>query len=343
MGLINTTLLGEMTDLIGQHYKKLYDAYGTETSPPADSLRANADRMLAISVNNDNYELQASMNAALKSLTGVATQASKADDLNGAISALSKHCQSYGSTVNSSITNLRTYLAYLNTVPWTFFVMQGFGDCYADVIGSALTADHVASDSMNPLVNSGTPNGMGRNTVGGAFAAGEAIDHTLYAEAAAIAVVATAFSGGGSAPAVTVAGTDDTGATTTTWGGTFTGNNPGDTTAVNTTLSAPVATAYQRATVAVGSITGMVAWQVLSIDTGASQEYVIVEEASGGNLTAYFKKTHAGGAAVTGAAAVALTPSVAGRRLRSVSGITLTIGTHSAGSVIIDCVQPRGY
>ena len=116
-----------------------------------------------------------------------------------------------------------------------------------------------------------------------------------------------------------------------TWSATLTGNNP--VSAVATTIT-PAITATGLQTVAIGSATGIVEGSVLLIDDGLStEEFVSVIAISGTNITAVFAQTHLAGADVDTLTTKALTPSVSGRRLKKVVGMTITAADITEGGV----------
>jgi hypothetical protein len=257
------------------------------------------------------------------------------------LGSIDSHIQRRGGVVNASISNLATFLTYYNGgaggAKFSSLLTPEFSDIYYARNAVRLPGAGIMSPAINPA--NGAASGLGTRAVGGAFADGLAPDLTKYSEVGLVAVTTVNFAAGTAPPSITVAGVDDTGAATTTWTNPFVGNNP--TAVIGTTLSAPV-TAWSRQTVAVASITGIAPGSWLTLEAGTvNEELILVEAVAGANITAVFKKAHAGASAVAGNSTIALTPSVAGRRCRDVTGITINITGHSAGTVRIDGVQDR--
>lgn len=154
--------------------------------------------------------------------------------------------------------------------------------------------------------------------------------------------VQTNFSGGSAAPTVTFDGTDAEG-NSITWTATVTGgNNP--TAAVSTTLSADVLTAAARVTVQVGSLSGIVAGSVLIVSEGlVDEERILVESIDSGatTITAVFLRNHDSGATLTGFRTFTATPGTAGRRVRTVTAITIGVTGHTTGQVRVTGVPDR--
>jgi hypothetical protein len=445
---------------------------------------------------------------------------------------LDSHFTARGSEVDSSITDTSSYLSYYNGGGggslFSVLVDPGFAALYAAIVGTNLPVAGVMSPAIHPVVDSTvSAYAMGQKNTAGTFNAGTAVNTGLYSAVNPIVEVVTDFSGGSAPPAVTIAGTDNTGVTSTTWSVTLTGNNPaaavatavlaappfsattlyeaGDIVSASMTLngaidnsvttitaassstgvpatpfaiqidteqlwvsaisgtswtvtrgyngttaashndksvvtvvaaatnlngsitsgattivvnnaavfpspnyvlvigseqmlvtaasgnSLTVTRAYnsttgaahanlalvslgnlnlnyqstieqlntaptgatwsllsgpivgqKRQTVLVGSTTGIVAGTVLTVDAGLpTQEVIIVEAVGTGTITAVFQLAHTAGATLTGNQSYATTPSVSGRRLVSVSGITLTLSSHSAGAVRVCGRQDR--
>lgn len=258
------------------------------------------------------------------------------------LDSINNHMSRKGPGVDSSITSLSAAMTYYNTTAFTSLLSPAFGDLWYAVYGVRLPAAGLFHPAIHPTYDSTvSANGMGLRAVGGSFTAGTAASYTLYEEVTPLLEVTVDFASGGAAPVISVAGTDHTGATSTTWDVTLGSNNP--TAAVSTTTSEAI-TAQDRQTITLASGTGIVAGSVLTINAGLDdEEVIVVESVSGADIVAVFNKAHDSGAAVTGKTTVALTPSVAGRRLRSVSGITITISSHSAGTVRVVGKMDRGW
>lgn len=343
--LITQADLLSFTDKLAAYYDRLNEAFGLASDPvPArGTLRRLADLALAIPVDSDSYEQQADLNKAAAAWLDAASTEANVEELHQVINSLQNHAKLRGGSVDASITSLQTYLSYLNATPYTAMLAPGFQDAYKIISDLTLTASMVFHRGISPDLNATLyPNGMGSRAVGGSFSAGSEAETALYAAVNPVVVVTADFAGGSGAPTVTIAGEDDTGATSTTWTAAVTGgNNPAS--AVSTTVT-PAVNAQERQTVAVGSLDGIVAGSVLTVDAGlTSQETVVVEAVDTGatTITAVFQKAHTAGATLAGRRTLATTPSVAGRRLVSVAGVTIGITGHSAGTVRVDGRQER--
>jgi len=260
--------------------------------------------------------------------------------MKAAVSAINSHAAALGSSVDSSVTNLTSLMVYANTTRFTSMLAPTFGDLWYALFGTRLTPYGLLSPAIHPTWNADvSAEGMGSRAYGGSFTAGTAMDNTLHSEVEPLVEVVTSFANGTTPPQVTIAGTDHTGNTATTWSVTFGDTDPSA--AVSTTTTEAI-TAQARQTITLDDATGIIVGSVLTINSGdVDEEVVIVETVASDDITAVFLKAHDSGAAVTGNLTVATTPSVAGRRLRSVSGITLTLDTHDAGKIRVVGKQDR--
>lgn len=294
----------------------------------------------------DDFQQQQDMGSDLYSaLTNMNIEKFANNHLKTALQTLNDHINDRGSSVDSSIQTLDTFLAYYNGgsggAKFANLQVPELTDLWNACFGANLDDAGIMAPAIHPNVVSGaSANGMGLRAVGVSFADGDDVNTTLYSPNAPKLEVTVDFAGGGSAPVISVAGTDDTGATDTTWDVTLGSNNP--TAAVSTTLTPAVTTIGRQTLVAVGSATGIVIGSVLGINAGEDdEEYVIVENVSGSTITFVAAKTHSAGAALTGFTTVALTPSVSSRRPVSLSGITITTAGHTAGTVRVISVPER--
>jgi hypothetical protein len=233
--------------------------------------------------------------------------------------------------VSATITDIPTYLAWYNGgdggAKFRCLVSPQFAALYLALQRASLAVTGVESPAVHPSYTTGiSAEGMASRTAGGAFAAGTAVDNTLYSEVNPLIEVVTDLTGAAAFPVIAVAGTDDAGSTSaTTWGVTLDANNP--TAAVSTTIT-PVVAAMSRQTVAIASATGIIAGSVLTVNAGlVDQEVIVVETIAGTDITAVFQFAHGAGAALTGKRTYALVPSTGGKRCRSVSALTITQST----------------
>jgi hypothetical protein len=311
--------------------------------PVAGTMRNLANLVLLAFTNSGDYEIETDLNPATNTMFSNVAAESEVADFQQWMQQLNQHCSLRGKEVSATITNLPTYLSYLNATPYTAMVSHTYADLTLLVQNLTLPKDTVYHPGISPDLDSvNYPSGMGLKTFAGAFAAGAPVNAALYADVNPLLVVTADFTGGTAAPVVVVAGTDSGGATTTTWSPTGLPTNP--VSAVSTTMTAggPI-TPQTRTTVTLASGTGIVPGSVLTFDGGTvNQEAVIVEAMpTGTTATCVFQKAHANGCAVTGKATYTLTPSVAGRRCRSISNITVTMTGHVAGAVRVDGRQDR--
>lgn len=249
------------------------------------------------------------------------------------VRALESHVEEHGSLADGDVDDLASYLEFYNATPFSYLVHAEFAELYFALFGSRLPPAGVQSVWLRPVANVSAPLGMGQRNVGGAFSAGAVVDTSLYSEVIPDLEVRSDFADGTAPPTFAVAGVDHTGVSTTTWTATGGSDNPAS--GVATTIT-PAVTAMARQTVAVGSVAGIVVGSFLTVNSGLSdQEYVNVEAVVGSTITAVFDLAHPAGATVTAKTTLNLTPSVAGRRIRSVSNITIGITDHTTGTVMV--------
>jgi hypothetical protein len=343
--LISATNLKAVTDKWAWSWNRVAPHFGSKSDvvPTVPSVRNAVSMALAVVVGSGDYEQELDLAKAFNdSLTATGVE-SALGYLGSAITALENHCRARGAAVNPSINSIATYLAYLNSTPFTQMLAPGFSDLYAAAKGGTRPPHQsVFSRGISPDLNAAAyPSGLGTRAVGGAFTDGAAPDVTKYGEVTPIAVLTADFVGGTGAPTVTVTGVDSAGTSGTTWTGTFGSNNP--TSAIATTFT-PALLAQARQTVAVASAAGLIAGQTATINSGLPDQEVVVLEAvnTGGNtVTVVSQAAHNAGATLTAKRSIALTPSVSGVRLRDCTGIAIGITGHSAGTLRIDGVQDR--
>lgn len=340
MSVLPQTLLLQYADKVGAAWELILATYGSaaNVTPPPGTVRRLLQDAIAIPVDNDDVEPQLDLNAATLAAFGLAAAESAAAFLKGATDALAAHAAARGPGLDASITSLATYLAYLNDAvtgtPWSALVAYSYGDLLFAVAGSRLEPTLVLAPAISPLWNAVLyPAGMATRAVGGALTDGAAVDLTAYAPVELLAVVTADFVGGTAPPTLTISGADSAGAANT-WNQALPGNNP--VAAVATTITPPVL-AWARQAVAVAAAAGIVRGSLLSVNAGlADQETVLVEDVTGSNITAVFKKAHAAGAALTGLLTVAVTPPAAAVRCADVSNLVINVTGHSAGAVRVE-------
>jgi hypothetical protein len=344
--LITSANLQAYTDHVAAVWEVLKPAFGSvnDQPPAAGTVRNLASLLLGVPVGSADVDVESDLVAACYQVYQATGVESIVPWLQQALAALGGHCQRRGPTLNAAITSLSSYLNYLNTAPtgapFAALLAPGFADLYLAVMGASLPAASFFQRGLSPDLNATAyPNGMGQRAVGGAFVAGAAPDLTRYAEVLPLIVVAADFAGGTAAPQVVLAGTDSAGAAQT-WTLTLDSNNP--TGALATTIT-PAVLAQARQTVALASAAGVVPGSTLTVNQNKpDQEVVVVEAVAGANVTAVFQKAHGAGATVNARRTYAPPPGTAGVRLRALTGITVNVTGHTAGTVRVDGRQDRG-
>lgn len=344
--MMSITMLQDYTAGLSRIYQEMITQAGVTTGAIVPgTLRDLANRILDLTVvDSDDYFVEKDFNEASYSLSQyiVANQV-MLRNFSDSVTAVETHYGEHGSDVDSTIETLQTMLAYYNGgtggVKYANMIDPYYSDLVYD-LSEARPAEawYYYGKAIHPLLNSTAVNGMATKDVAGTFTAGTAYDAN-YAELALLVEVVTDFTGGGAAPVISIAGVDGEASAATTWGVTLDSNNP--VAAVSTTIT-PAVAIMARQTVALASASGIVAGSVLTINSGLiDQEIIVVEVVAGSDITAVFRKAHLAGAAVTGNRTYTATPSVALRRARSVSGITLTLSGHGAGKVRVVGRQDR--
>lgn len=348
LSLISAARLLSITDKMGETWRQIKGVLDVSSAaaPGVGSSRYPLYQALGeLAVNSDDYFQQNDLSSYVYSAyTNLLATSLAQGTLAGMCGSVDSHISTYGSLVDASIIGVDTFQAWYNGgsggAKFSSLLSPDFADLYYYAKSTTLAAGGVMSPAIHPTIDATAVNGMGTKTTGGSYTAGNAVDTTRYSEVAPVVEVIANFSGGSAAPAVTIAGTDDTGSTSTTWSVTLDSNNPAA--ALSTTIS-PAVTAMGRQTLAFGSASGIAIGSVLKVNAGLiDEETIIVENVAGANVTAVFRKAHTAGAAITGNRSYATTPSVSGRRIRSVSGITLTLSSHAAGTVRVVGRQDRG-
>lgn len=343
MALISVANLKNYTDKIAIAWETMQAVCGTISGDPvAGTLRGLADNLeVLVASTMADYHQQADLgdnvNVFLNS-AGVELILAK---MGNAVTQLDSHCSNRGELVDGDIVSLATYLAYYNDASkFSALLHPSFGEAWSYFKRADLDPSALFHPGIHPDLDSDYASGLGTRAVGGAFVAGGEVDTDTYSEVTLLAEVTVNFAGGGAPPTLSVSGTDDLG-DAQTWSATLDSNNPSA--ALATTLTEGYA-AYTRGSVAVGSSAGMVVGSVLVVGAGTvNQEAVVVEAVPDGtHVTVAFRKAHGTGESVTGKRSYVLAPADAGRRCRSVSGLTIGISAHSAGTIRLIGVQDRG-
>lgn len=349
MALISVSNLQAYMDRLAAAWRETLRTMGTRSGTAVQgTVRGTLTNLLTFATTSlDDYDQEYYLITPVNTALGRATAEIAFQYAKQAVDAVNDLMSAKGSTVASSIVDLSTFLTYYNGGSGgAVFSSRMTPECqtmHKALYGNAiLPVAGVMSPGIHPDLDSAFTAAMGTKTVAGVFTAGNSVDTTLYSEVKPIIEVLTTFTGGAAAPTVTITGTDDLGASTT-WGPiTLTGNNP--TGALTGITITPAVTIAARQTVAVSSATGIVAGSVLVINSGLSdQESVVVETVAGTDITAVFRLAHGAGATVSGHASYAAGVAASGatRRLRAVTGITLGLSSHSAGTVRIAGQQDR--
>jgi len=331
-------LLDEVT-AIWEKQLSIYGSVDDVASPVAGTIQNLGDNIQSIVTSSlDNIQQVIDLGQVTKDNFGSMNAESAALVLKPLLSALNTHIATQGPITAAAITGIDTYLQYLNSSPFSAMAAPGYLDLHHALFASNLDSQGVMSPAIHPTWNSAvSANGIGKRAVGGAYTAGTTPNIVDYSETVPLLEVTTDFANGATHPVVTVSGHDHLDATTT-WSVTFGDNNP--VAAVSTTFTDPIV-AQARQTIAVASATGIIHGSVLTVNAGLTdQEVIVVENVSGSDITAVFQKAHADNATVTGHTTVALTPA-GGARIRTITGIVITIGTHDAGEVRVVGRQDR--
>lgn len=348
MSLISTTNLLAYTDYLGAINKKLKsvaDPVANQASPTISTLQAWAKNLeTLITTTCADYQQQSDLLAdAHATLIAINQEAIAKSALNTAVQALQRHIQTRGSSVDSSINSLSTYLSYYNGGGggslFNKLVCPEFNTLWYNIFSAYLPPVGVMSPAIQPRFNtSASANGLASRAIGSSIVLGDSVNTTLYSAVVPMLEVTVVFGGGSAPPAYVITGTDHLGNATATWTVTLTGNNP--VSAVSTTIT-PAVTGQSRQAVAIGSATGIVAGSVLIVNAGLiDEEVIVVETLVSTTLTAAFQLAHTAGATLTGYSTYALTP-VNGARIVSVSAIAPTVTGTSSGTVRIVGRQDR--
>jgi hypothetical protein len=323
-----------------------------QNSPLIPSLQNIANNLVADVVNTQNSDFEAGMlNSVRNLLASMNVEKFSKAFLQAPVNDFASYVNRSGNTVDLTIISVGSLLAYYNGgaggLPFANMLAWSFGDLWYSLTGSRLLNVVAGTGNgaiMSPYIGptNGQSNGMGTIAVGAAFIPGAAVQTNAYSEVRLAAVVTTTFVGGAASPTVTVNGIDNTGGSLN-WTGTLPGGNNPTTAITQQTISSGAIVAQKRATVTVGSTTGIDVGSVLIINLGQpDQESVWVEAVPNStHFTAVFLLNHNASATVDGNNVVLLAPATSGRRCRSVTNITLGLSSHSAGMVRIDGILDR--
>jgi len=324
-------------------YQELVAVAGISTgSSVAGTLRNLADQLLEVSVGADSYDVEHDFNdGSIVVSSYISADETWLRNFPLCLANLDAHYAVHGTDIASTITTLDTFMSYYSGGAGGALYANLLDPYFADLLlfvgGTILTPTNVYGKGIHPSLDATATLGMGTKDTAGTFTAGASYN-ALYSEFVPVIEVITNFAGGGAAPAISIAGTNNLGAADT-WTVTLDSNNP--VSALATTIT-PAVSIMARQTVAVGSVSGMCVGSVLTVNAGlVDQEVIVVEAIIVTTITAVFRKAHTAGAALTGVRSYATTPSAATNRLRTVTGITLTLSGHAAGKVRVSGRQDR--
>ena len=323
------------------------NAQSTPTAGKAFNLITNLESLIA---NIGDQEIEADLGPNVRTARLNTWIRWALTNYKTACSQLNDHCAARGNEVNASIVDLITYLNYYNGglggAKFSCLVHPSFVAMYNFLL-QPLTFNVLGSMSPGIHPNLPTP-GTGSNstamatkTVAGVLTIGASVNTTYYQGVNLVVETTTSFASGTAPPTITVTGTDDLGNAAQTWTGSFTQNNPAA--SLSTTVTGAL-TAQSSGSNVVASSAGFAVGQVAIIDNNLpTQESIIIEAiADGTHLTFSNRLAHNAGATITAVGqSIALTPTGAGRRCVSVSGVTIGITAHTAGTVRVCGVQDR--
>jgi hypothetical protein len=347
MALISNTSLLAYLDKLASGWLQLLTTVGSKANAlSAGTVRNTANNLLTLVLGLNDFEQDNDLLVPVNQTFGRASLENSFGMFSAAAQGLNNHLALRGLETSNTIVDLSSYLTYFNGggggARFSCLVTPETQTLWTNLLGVQLPTGGCMSDALQPDWNSAAPLGMGTCTVSGFYTAGMGVNTALYAEVTPILEVIANCNGGFGTLAVTVTGVDNTGATGTWSASVVTGgNNPVAALAGITVV--PSVGAYARNTVVLSSTVGIVPGSVLTINKGLVDQEVIVVEAvpQAGQITAVFKVAHAGGASVSGWTSTSLVPSVAGRRLRTVTGIAPTTQGQSMGTVRIAGARDR--
>lgn len=346
MPLPSVAVLQSYTDKLAVSYERLLAVAGTSSgSVVAGTWRSLSSNLVDLLTECSDIDHVLALAQDAKNLLDTSnverifTTQYAIQPLSSLLDSLQKLIADVGPDVDASIVSMSTFLSYYNGgsggAKFSSLLHPSFGTLWNLVRSEALPAAGLFHPGIHPSCNATTyPSGYGTRAVGGSFSAGASASYLLYSEPLPFVEVTTTFSGGSAHPVITVTGTDDLAATAQTWTADLGADNPAS--ALSTTLGASQ-TADSKSSRLVADSTGFVVGSVVVVGSGTvnQETAVVLAVADGTHLTLELRNAHASGETVTAKLAVALTPTITGRRIRTVSGITIGGGGggHAAGAV----------
>ena len=352
MSLITAANVQSFTDKFAAVYNLLLAAADTSAnlaSPVLGTVQSEISLLQTLVLGLNDFEQENDLLLPVNTALGKSPVEKLMGFLQPVLGSLNDHLATRGKEVNASIVDLPSFLTYYNGgsggSKFANMLTPEMQTIYGVLLNNqTLPVAGVMSPAIQPDYRAAaSAHGLADKVVGGSFTAGDAVDTTKYSEVIPVLEVITTITGGTGTISATLTGVDDQG-NAATWGPVVLtgGNNP--VAALSGITITPAVTAFSRQTVAFSSTTGIVIGSVLTINKGLpDQEVIVVEGVSGSNVTAVFKKAHAGSATVDGwtSTAAGAASTGASRRCRSISAITYTLNGQSAGKVRVAGAQDR--
>jgi hypothetical protein len=331
---------------------RIYGEFALFVTPSVDLsvttgvlLQATANNLLAVSVEeSDDYDVEKDLNPAFYTVASGLNAAEIMSNLFAtSLAALQTHyaAQSDSAGFAEYLTATNNPTGSLNE--YNVLVDAWLQDFWTYTQGTAIDAESVMTKPIHPDWRGTTytdDDAMGSRAVGGAFGDGYSVD-AAYGACVPTVEVVDDFTGGSAPPVITVTGDDAEGGSVV-WTATVTGgNNPTGTTTA--TITPAITTPGARLTVAVSSLDGIVTGTVVKVNSGdTDEEVILVEEIDGGatTITAVFLKSHIAGSGLTFHRTFTLTPATVTSRLRDVTDITIT-GDHVSGQIRVTGLPER--
>ena len=201
-----------ITDAVEAIYSKIKTAVGASGgSDILGTAEDILDAVLAVDGASNYYVVADHLKPAHDLIGNCSYQTIAQYSILAFINTLDQHCSQRGLSVSSTISDLSTFATYRNAGDFkTCLYKPLFAEAYLLLVGKTLAAANVYA----PAIDGSDVLGMGKRTVGGAFAAGAANDHTKYIGGKCRLKVTTQLEGTG-VPVVTATGVDHTGAPAT--------------------------------------------------------------------------------------------------------------------------------
>lgn len=345
MSLMSLANVKKFTDKLAICYEEIRRATGYASGSAVAGTNRNRLVNLQASIAalaDTSLEQEYDFAPAAMSAPGYSNPYYSMRDFKNVISSLNSHCQARGSSVDATINNLVTYLAYYNGsggAKFNALLHPAFTLLAADH-GIIIPASATFHPGLHPSLDATTyPNGFGTRAFGGSATIGASANTTSYSAPVPVLEVTTNFADGTAPPTYSIAGTDDTGAAMT-WTANLGANNPAA--AISTTFGESKA-ADTYASVLVASSTGFVVGQLVLLSGGTPREEyaTVLAIADGTHLTLEMRKAHTSGDTIAGNRSFLLTPGTASRRLVTLTGITPTYTDHTAGAIRLVGSQER--